>query len=786
MEAVPVCAPFTLQVDEATVVDVALAHLGGPLAVLTDDDKVHIFTGAGKRLAERSMAPARACKGGFGWTGELSLVCVNRDDGSVAVLDVPCATPRRIAGFEAPIHLAAVWEGGVVAVTAALRVLHLTVDWTCATAELCARLPLVSLPRCLCVARPLAANKAEVHVALTEQAGCLRVGADGGVSGQVPEFACAPSVVLAAHPFKDWLVSFGTDETVVVVTADWSQLLFCRDVRHEMAPDCAVRLPRVDWSGDAVALTWPRAPWSVHRRRQAQCAGVLVLSGSNGKDEARFALSTELAAAASEVDGLRVMGASQAVLVRQRPAVLAALGRAGSTTPGALVVEALAALDAKDAQGFALLQSVDRMRDACEELLSAALHESDVHARVRWLRAAALTGAGGDRLGALARDARAVAAMAWERKAAATTLCQLEAASRQSCLARLAKTGGDFALAASVARLWALSERPVAAAWLRWHAAEGDEAAMARALSRHRGAAAATALAAHAAGRRDVALRALGMELRLDRRAQALVAMGESARAAELVDASSGADPNLRRTRAEPAPMDAAMALVAAAAATRDVEHAVACLEGAAKRFGALGRKDLVTYASAHAGLLQMQQSVGPSLVGQSQCNSVVECVARRQDDLAAKFAQGLSPELDWHCRLRGLARRGAFADAHKLATSRESARYVSLLDVAEACIEAGEAGKLYAAQVAFDMPMDDGRAYVFAALEMFKEAIDAASTEDSLQLVVYQCPDARLVEAAKTKIALFRGGGGVGGGGGGMVQASMRAVVAARRCDTQ
>jgi len=402
---------------------------------------------------------------------------------------------------------------------------------------------------------------------------------------------------------------------------------------------------------------------------------------------------------------------------------------------------------------------------------------------VRWLRAAALTGVGGDRLGALARDARAVAAMAWERRAAATTLFQIEASSRQSCLARLAKTGGDFALAAAVARLWALSERPVVAAWLRWHAAERDEAAIARALSRHRGAAAATALAAHAAGRKDVALRALGMELRLDRRVQALVAMGESARAAELVDASSGADPNLRRARPELAGMDAAMALVAAAA-VRDVDHAVACLDAAAKRFGALGRKDLASQASAHAALLRMQQSVGPSLVGQSQCSSVVECVARKQDDLAAKFAQGLSPALAWQCRLRGLARRGAFADALKLATGRESARYVSLLDVAEACIEAGEGGRAYAAQVAFDMPMDDGRAYVFAALGMFKEAIDAASTEDALALVVAQCSDTALVEAAKAKIVALRDGGG--GVRNGMVEASMRAVVAARRCDTQ
>jgi len=107
--------PYSLSLDDAaSIADTALAPLGGPLAVLTISNKILIYTGAGKFVKDFQLeAGVRVCKGGFGWTGDLSLVAVSLTDGAVWIAEYFFAPPRRLKGFETAVNLAVVWQGGM-------------------------------------------------------------------------------------------------------------------------------------------------------------------------------------------------------------------------------------------------------------------------------------------------------------------------------------------------------------------------------------------------------------------------------------------------------------------------------------------------------------------------------------------------------------------------------------------------------------------------------------------------------------------------------------------------
>jgi len=685
---------------------------------------------------------------------------------------------------------------GIVGLSNSLKLWHLGVDDSQGQLnELASRLPLVSMPRAMAVNRPyssrtLASVQAvQVTIGLIEQPGCLQVALNSSIRALVPSFQATPSIVLTAHPFKDLLISFGTDESVIVVTSDWSQLIYSLNVQLELSPDAPVRIPRVDWclSGPslALALSWPRTPWSIQRRRQTQCAGVLVctLSENNNDPVARFAIQSEFIATVCEIDGLRIMGANDAYLLRFCPVVLQALTQLGSTTPGALMVESLRALDARDATAHDLLNIIEDKPMAVSELISACTHELDVKQAVEWLRAAALAGHGGNDLTSAGLNMRVVAAMA-KRGAAVTTAYQIAMTSREVCFSRLVKTGGDFFLAHKVAKWWSLSSRPVLATWACAQAALNGEFETIRARllvggKTSSGAAAAVAMVAWRAGKKDLALRLVALEVRIDRRVMALLQMSEATKAMEILEASSGVDPDLvNRVAAfakmenhpaairiainpcerlaqigtKPAFHQRALLLVEMALSNRDGEYRLALLEDAAKAFESAGRADRAVQAREHAKLLALQQNVSPRLVGKSACESIVDCVARKQEDLVEKFRLGVSPMLYWRARLRGLAMRGGWPEALKLASAKESNRYVSLNDVAEICIDNGAFS--VAAQVAFDMPMDDARALILCKLKMFKEALQAAKSRDSLALIIAQCGDDAILDAARVKLS--------------------------------
>jgi len=137
MQQVPLCPSYVLKgVDfessssslPSAVQELAVAPLGGPLAVLTEDGRIVVFTGAGKWLREWVLAAVsnnnnynannniKPCLGGLGWTAQLALVCVASNDGAVFVIDHYFAQPRRLKGFDAPIARALVYQGGTFVV----------------------------------------------------------------------------------------------------------------------------------------------------------------------------------------------------------------------------------------------------------------------------------------------------------------------------------------------------------------------------------------------------------------------------------------------------------------------------------------------------------------------------------------------------------------------------------------------------------------------------------------------------------------------------------------------
>lgn len=369
---------------------VAAAPFGGPVAATRDESKivkvggalrpeVCIYTAAGTPLAAFRWTRGRIA--GLGWTAQEKLVVVE-EGGGVTLYDAlgrPLAERAFSLGVDARdgggVAEVIVWGGGLVARMRDNRLLQVD-DFVAPRVR---RLQDSAIcgegapePRCVAVLQPPEeappGTSAEVLVATGDA--LLVIDA---ARCEEKHVGASPVTRLAVAPNGAMIAVFTEDGTLVVVSADFENTLseFGTGAPRDTPPRQLV------WCGaDAVVLYWDET---------------LLLVGPFG-DFMRYTYD-EPAVLLPEVDGVRVITSRSLEFLQRVPDATVDVFRIGSTSPAALLHDALTHFDARSVKADDNMRAIgpEQMAQATMACAEAATHEWD-HATQRMLMRASAHG----------------------------------------------------------------------------------------------------------------------------------------------------------------------------------------------------------------------------------------------------------------------------------------------------------------------------------------------------------------------------------------------------------
>ena len=368
---------------------VASARSGGPVAAVRDDSaivrvggagggtrpEVRIWTAAGSPLAAFRWVRGRVVTLGWG-TGE-RLVGVE-DDGSVTLYDAlgrPLPDATFSLGADARdgggVVEAIVWEDGVVARTADNRLLMAEdLDAPRVTRLQDSAIEGGTPPRCMTVLQPGpdAPPGASPEVLLATDDALLVIDA---VRSEERQISLSPVTRMAVAPNNAMVAAFTAEGKLVVMSADFENTLseFGTGAPPDTPPEQMV------WCGaDAVVLYWDQA---------------LLLVGPFG-DFMKYTYD-EPAVLLPEVDGVRVFTSRSLELLQRVPDATVDVFRIGSTSPAALLHDALSHFDARSVKADDNMRAIgpEQMAAATMACAEAATHEWEQAAQRQLMRASA-------------------------------------------------------------------------------------------------------------------------------------------------------------------------------------------------------------------------------------------------------------------------------------------------------------------------------------------------------------------------------------------------------------
>ncbi|XP_040992233.1 protein VACUOLELESS1 [Juglans microcarpa x Juglans regia] len=365
---------------------VACAPFGGPIALIRDDSKIvqlyaesalrklRIFNSAGVPLSDTIWKNPGGRLIGLSWTDDQTLVCIVQD-GTVYRYTAhaePLEPNFSILGQEyldENVVECVFWGNGVVCVTDACKVFSIADFKSKSPRPLRLADPapegIEELPHCVAVIEPQYTMSGNVEVLLAIGDGVVMVEED-----EVQPLPLPPG----DGPLQKMVVS-GDGRFVASFTHDGRMAVYSTRFEKIFEYECESALPpeQLAWCGlDSVLLYWD---------------DMLLMVGPS--DEPVRYLYDEPIVLIPECDGVRILSNSSIEFLQLVPNSTVSIFKIGSTSPAALLYDALDHFDRRSAKADENLRLIrSSLSEAVEACVDAAGHEFDVSRQRTLLRAA--------------------------------------------------------------------------------------------------------------------------------------------------------------------------------------------------------------------------------------------------------------------------------------------------------------------------------------------------------------------------------------------------------------
>uniref|UniRef100_A0A803MTD0 Protein VACUOLELESS1 n=1 Tax=Chenopodium quinoa TaxID=63459 RepID=A0A803MTD0_CHEQI len=352
---------------------VACAPFGGPIAVIRDDSKIvqlyaesalrklRIFNSAGNQIAETVWRNPGGRLIGMSWTEDQTLICIVQD-GTVYRYNIHAELiePSFSLGkecFEQSVVDCVFWGNGVVCMNEGFQFFCVP-DFSSFDSDKgvvkMADPGLEDPPLCVAVIDPKYTMSGNVEVLLGVGDHVLLVDEDGV---QQLGVGVGPLQKMVVSRDGKYLASFTHDGRLLVITSDFASIIFEYSCESALPPE------QLAWCGlDSVLLYWDDA---------------LVMVGPYG-DPVRYYYDEPIILI-SECDGVRVLSNTNMEFLQRVPDSMVSIFKIGSTTPAALLYDALDHFDRRSAKADENLRMIrSSLPEAIEACIDAAGYEFDV------------------------------------------------------------------------------------------------------------------------------------------------------------------------------------------------------------------------------------------------------------------------------------------------------------------------------------------------------------------------------------------------------------------------
>ncbi|KAG5017440.1 hypothetical protein JHK85_023576 [Glycine max] len=322
---------------------VAAAPFGGPVAVIRDDSKIvqlhaesalrklRLFSSSGRPLADAVWRHPGGRLVGMSWTDDQTLLCVVQD-GTVYRYDVHAnlIEPNLSLGkecFEDNVADCAFWGHGLVCITEANQ-LFCIADFRNPSAVKLADPGIDEMPHCMAVIEPQYTVSGNVEVLLGVDDAVVLAVEEDGVQRLGEGLLRGPLQKMVVSRDGKWLASFTHDGRLLVTTSDLTGVIIERDCESALPPQ------QIAWCGmDAVLLYWD---------------DMLLMMGPEG--EPVHYLFDEPIILIPECDGVRILSNTSMEFLQRVPDSTVSIFTIGSTSPAALLYDALDHFDRRSAK----------------------------------------------------------------------------------------------------------------------------------------------------------------------------------------------------------------------------------------------------------------------------------------------------------------------------------------------------------------------------------------------------------------------------------------------------
>ncbi|KAI8351246.1 Vps16, N-terminal region-domain-containing protein [Mortierella sp. GBAus27b] len=343
--------------------NLAAAPFGGPLALVRDDRKVlllqkqqsvkpsiYLYTSSGKLLETIQWEKGRIV--GMGWTDNEQLLCVF-DDGIVRMYNILGESTQFSLGKVAKDRIidVQIWGTGLVALTGSFQLISVT-NFDEPKPTLLADPEIHEPPHSWTIIPPKHTLSRHVEVLLAVNSTIYVV--DGTVEVRDERLQQGPFTKMSVSPNGKYLALFTSEGKLWVVSTDFQKNLSEFETKSKVPPI------QLAWCGtDSVILYWD---------------SIVLMVGPFGGwikytyDEAIFLVP--------EIDGVRVISSEKCEFLQKVPDVTENIFKIGSTTPAAMLYDALDSFEKKLSKSDENIRSIRlELSDAVEACIEAAGHE---------------------------------------------------------------------------------------------------------------------------------------------------------------------------------------------------------------------------------------------------------------------------------------------------------------------------------------------------------------------------------------------------------------------------
>lgn len=359
---------------------VACSRFGGPIAIIRDDSKIVqlraesarprllIFSSSGVLLASAPWDRPGGRLIGLGWTDDEILMCVVQD-GTIFQYNIYCELQEQHLSmgkecWDQGVVECIIWGNGLVCLTEGNQLFCIP-DLHSPQVHKLANPNLEEPPLCMLAIEPQHTETGYLEVLLAVGSSVLRIDVD---SVQEQGLGLGPFQKMAISPNGSFLACFTHDGRLLVLSNDFSRKLSEFNTQSALPPEQLI------WCGlDSVLLYWEET---------------LLMVGPYG-DSVRYPYEEPLVLV-PECDGVRILTNSYMEFLQRVPDSTVSIFKIGSTSPAAMLYDALDHFDRRSAkadENLRLIQS--SLVEAVDSCIDAAGHEFDISQQRMLMRAAA-------------------------------------------------------------------------------------------------------------------------------------------------------------------------------------------------------------------------------------------------------------------------------------------------------------------------------------------------------------------------------------------------------------